>query len=846
MNVIDVQSILNELFEEELTNDRDRHIIFWYDEAAEFIDEVDKLELDGVRIWKFSDHNLFATKYELEINDLTSHFLLYTNSPKPAPREDWLFNLYKLGSEFTADKITIFMRKLGLEDDRLRPVFMEYGQFFNSNARFESFRKYPVDVYTEETIDLNILSVLTRSRINTMDEMLKALFASEQSGEYEAWKMIKKFGNEEKFWALVEKYYGYTLEEKSLQSLLTFFMMTYVTEQNVDIHYPKTWTEYVSPRPTNAIVFMNQWMNHRKDRMIFNVLSDQISHFAKIEMHINEWDIHELSSFDAFRIFDERIIEFIADQLTNKVGHFEDYEQLILKRRKKHWYPEYKEGYEALMQAVRFFELVDKLDQFIPEEQATNTFHSYVNTYHKLDMYYRKFYIAYDKLTSKEPLRNVRELLESTYTNWFVHELAIKWVGSLEREGDSWFLPQIKRQSNFYDEWVKSYVDNGQRVFVIISDALRFEVAKELVETLNSERKASTELTALQGVLPSYTALGMASLLPHKKISLSDDGEVFVDGLRASSTKNRNTILQQHVSESVAFTFEELSSMDRTTLREACSGLKVVYIYHNTIDAIGDHPATERDVFSAAEDAIKDIRLLINRLVNNLSAANILITADHGFIYQRDKLNVSQLTSKQIEENIVTNRRFILSERYNEIEGTLSYRMDEMLQDEQITYVTVPKGINRFQIQGAGANFVHGGAMLQEIVIPIITFKNDRSTSRRNVVRHVDVKLTSPTRKITHTESFLEFFQTVAVENKVLPIQLYAYFVDEDGLKISNSCHIIADSKAIEAYERTWKEKFIFKSIEYDRRKDYYLVLEEEDGYIYEKYPFTIDILPAF
>lgn len=844
MNVIDVQSILNELFEEELTNDRDRHIIFWYDEAAEFIDEVDKLELDGVRILKFSAHNLFATKYELEVNDLTSHFLLYTNSQKPAPREDWLFNLYKLGSEFTADKITIFMRKLGLEDDRLRPVFMEYGQFFNSNARFESFRKYPVDVYTEESIDLNVLSVLTRSRINTMDEILKALFASEQSGEYEAWKMIKKFGNEEKFWALVEKYYGYTLEEKSLQSLLTFFMMTYVTEQNVDINYPKTWTEFVSPRPTNAIVFMNQWMNHRKDRLIFNALSDQISHLSKIEMHIKEWDIHELSAFDAFRIFDERIIEFIADQLTNKVGHYEDYEELIMKRRKKHWYPEYKDEYEALMQAAIFFELVDKLDQFIPEEQATTIFHSYVNTYYKLDTYYRKFYIAYDNLTAKEPLRNVRELLESTYTNWFVQELAIKWVSGLERAGDSWFLPQIKKQSDFYDEWVKSYVDNDQRVFVIISDALRFEVAKELMETLNSERKASTELTAVQGVLPSYTALGMASLLPHKSLTISNDGEVFVDGIRASSTKNRNTILQKYETESVAFTFEELSAMGRASLREACSGLKVVYIYHNAIDAIGDNPATERDVFSSTENAMNDISVLINRLVNNLSASNILITADHGFVYQRDKLNISQLTSKQTEDSIITNRRFILSEKNNQMEGTLSYRMDEMLQDEQIKYVTVPKGANRFQVQGSGANFVHGGAMLQEIVIPVITFKNDRSKSNRHVVRHVDVKLTSPTRKITSEEMYVEFFQTSAIEEKTLPLHLRAYFVDEDGDDISNECRIIADSKADEAYERTWKERFIFKSISYDRTKNYYLILEDENGAIYERYPFTIDIIP--
>lgn len=82
----------------------------------DFVDEIDYVQLEDVRNWQFLEHNLFETKYELEINDTQSNFLLYTNMSKPFPREDWLFNLYKLGLEFTADKITIFMRKLGPED----------------------------------------------------------------------------------------------------------------------------------------------------------------------------------------------------------------------------------------------------------------------------------------------------------------------------------------------------------------------------------------------------------------------------------------------------------------------------------------------------------------------------------------------------------------------------------------------------------------------------------------------------------------------------------------------------------------------------------------------------------
>ena len=109
------------------------------------------------------------------------------------------------------------MRQLGIEDDSLRNLFKEYSQFFNNKSRLEAFKSFKTDLYTDEIVDINILSVLTKSKINTMDEILKALFRYESEKDDTAWKSILKYGNEEKFWTLVEKYYGYT-KEKSLIS----------------------------------------------------------------------------------------------------------------------------------------------------------------------------------------------------------------------------------------------------------------------------------------------------------------------------------------------------------------------------------------------------------------------------------------------------------------------------------------------------------------------------------------------------------------------------------------------------------------------------------------------------
>lgn len=190
-------------------------------------------------------------------------------------------------------------------------------------------------------------------------------------------------------------------------------------------------------------------------------------------------------------------------------------------------------------------------------------------------------------------------------------------------------------------------------------------------------------------------------------------------------------------------------------------------------------------------------------------------------------------------------KRFILTDKPTNAEGTLTYSMDYLTNQKEALYVTVPKGVNRFAIPGAGANFVHGGAMLQEIVVPVITFKNDRSRSLANKAKKVDVKLTTPTRKITNQIMYLEFLQMSRVEDKKLPLRLQLYFVDEDGQRVSNESIIIADSVSTQSGERIFREKFVFKDIAYDKRKTYYLVLEDEDTTvdgIYERYPFTIDI----
>ncbi|MCM3122889.1 MULTISPECIES: BREX-1 system phosphatase PglZ type A [unclassified Mesobacillus] len=845
MNLKEVNRVLQDTFNKQLTEGKKRHIVFWYDEEGEFIEDIDGLNLENIRVWKLTQYNLFATKYELEKNDPHSHFLIYANMAKPNPREDWLLGVYKYSFEFATDKITVIMRDLGVTNDSLRPVFKKYTKFFNNKDRYATFQSYDIQEYTEEKIDIAVLSTLCKSYINNLDEVVKTLFKELNQDDKKAWESIQKFGDEDSFWNLMEKHYYYSLNERSIQDLFIFFTLTNISA-SLNFLLPNTWTKYISSSPTNCIVLMNQFMNNKTDRLEYNKLAIEIENMVKVSDYIDEWEIKDFIKTDVFQIFDEKIINYISTQLKNDIHQYDSYVDLISERRTLHWYPEFKYEYESLIQAIHLLKKAYDLDFFIRQESPFEMFKEYSENYYKIDTAYRKFYVAFDKLENKERLLSIKEKVDNAYTNWFADELSIKWCNSVEGElRNHWAITGMDQQYDFYKTTIQPYINKGERVFVIISDALRFEAAKELSELLNNERKGSTEIVTMQGVLPSYTDLGMAVLLPHKHITYQD-GQVEVDGIRASGIENRNNILQKYVDDSIAIQYRNIIDMNRQELRETISGKRLVYIYHNSIDARGDHAATEREVFDAVEDAFVEIRSLVNHLVNSVSASNIVITTDHGFIYNRNPLHASDKVIKNIDNAIIEKRRFLLlnSDANAELEGTMKFSMNYLLHGDE-KHVIVPRGSNRFSVQGAGANYVHGGQMLQEIVIPVIKFKNDRGKSGKNDVSKVEVKLTSISRKITSMITYLDFFQTVKVEDKKKPLRLKIYFADEEGNRLSNENIIIADSKSSKPEERTFKEKFVFKNMTYDKVKKYYLIIEDEEESVenvYDKIAFTIDI----
>jgi hypothetical protein len=278
-------------------------------------------------------------------------------------------------------------------------------------------------------------------------------------------------------------------------------------------------------------------------------------------------------------------------------------------------------------------------------------------------------------------------------------------------------------------------------------------------------------------------------------------------------------------------------------MQEKFNGVKLIYVYHNAIDARGDNASTEREVFEATKKALDELAGVVRTLKNNISAINFFITADHGYIYRRTPLAESDKTPKETEGNIETKRRFILTRQRPELQSTQRFTMDYLGIDN--LNVIVPRGANCFKIQGAGSNYVHGGTSLQETMVPLIRYKTGKNMTNALAARKVSLGLTSLQRKVTNKITFLSFFQKEPVGDKLQRLTAKVYFEDENGERISNENIIIADSASPNGEDREYKEKFTLREAAYDKSKLYYLVIKDDEETVereLERIEFRIDI----
>jgi len=844
---------LAERFAAPLVEFHKRRIVFWHDEDGEFSDGIDELDLFGVSVVKLTGSNNFAIKKLLSADDLTGDYLVYDPlSYEKDQQDDWLLDIKLYSEDFRADLVSLQMEELLVEpSSAMRKTMKLYSKFLDNKDRKAKLKRIGHTYQTPLQLHIDIMAVLCGiNGGSAQDVIIAVLSAGLEKESNDALINIEKFGNIEAFWQLVQKYTGYQNSDNRPLSDLAAHILITALSQTMPTSALRGLERFTSDsNKAYCYQLVHEWQRGDDDGDLEEICQT-VERELRLVDRFDKTEISILLKSDTFPAINESILKRYFKEITENVIKVEDIIGVVENRRTAAWYALTEDYLESLYYIAKMQEFyLSHIDGFHIVEPV-KVWKLYTIDAYEMDSYYRHFHFCFGN-TLKSPnahledaLKKCSDVVEGLYREWFLKQLTYTWTkaiaGDLESLG---YVSEINEQRRFYNRYVSPNVSKGNRVFVVISDALRYEVAAELSETLSHATKGTASLEAIQAVFPTITKFGMAALLPGKEVSANEKVEVYVDGNPTSSTAQRGTILNAANPESVAVTYKDLLQMKKQERREMGAGKEIIYIYHNTIDALGDKAATETKVFEACNDAIEELIAIVKIIVNDLSGVNIFITADHGFLYTYKPLEESQKISKQTFSGDILElgRRYALVSPETNSDYMLPVKTERTIGGEPMKGYA-PQDTVRIKVQGGGENYVHGGISLQEMVVPVIVYKGMRTGYKKYVeVQNPGLSLISESRKVSNLMFSLDFLQKQPIGDKVQPCNYTLYFTDEAGAPVSDFQTVIAGRTSNNASDRVFRVRFTLKQAQYNKNKLYRLVIANDTG-APEEVEFRIDI----
>jgi uncharacterized protein (TIGR02687 family) len=833
-----------------------QRIVFWNDPDREFEDTLAELALDGVTTLRLDQVGALEAKIRVERQEPQTKFLLYSPAEEPEFERDWLLDIRLYSRSFRADRASIQLQELGLINQQLRAHLADRRKFFDAKDRVQKLKALVEPTDTASDLDRKMIAVVVKAEQPEFFGILRTIFHAwgEPGVDIDldkpppAWALVERFDLDDAFWRMAKPSFGYEDADPSLKKLLLSLLVTDFAH-NAKGECPQALKGLLVPRhgAPNAVVCLAQWRDSSSKSDSYDRLSAIVASILKIDNHLPAFDIDALVGVMTFLDAEKRIASALRDQVRATVDTVDaaKVREIAAARQVGHWASDalaptidaprkaLHDVYDAVVAAAEFYALRNKYAAGFDYADATSMYRAYEGELFRFDQLYRKFCVAADGAEAQgwNIVKPMRAEMEAHYANGYLTSLALAWGKFLEPKDGllaNWRIDDVPNQHRFFERHVQPWIGEGdnRRAFVIVSDAFRFEAAEELTSLLNGKYRFDAKIASQLGVLPSYTALGMAALLPHKTIAYND-ADVLVDG-KSSVAGGRDAILQ--TVGGIACKAEDLMAKKKDEGREFIRDKHVVYVYHDKIDAIGDDAKTEGETCEAVGKAIEEVATLVSHIVNNLNGHYVVVTADHGFLFTespRTETDKSKLDWKP-DNTVLAKKRYVLAPKLPDHEAAWRGEVNVTAGAQPGMEFWVPKGVNLFHFVG-GARFVHGGAMPQEIVVPVVTVRQVRGKSAQETkVRPVSVQVLGNNHRITSAYCRFDLIQMEAVSDRLKPVTLRVGVFDGD-VAVTDVKTVKFESASGSLDDRKQRLMLTLKDEVYDKKKAYRLVLTDVD-----------------
>lgn len=738
---------------------KNSNIVIWYDCKNEFLQEFNLYDEQGVNKIAF-EGSFIELRYKILLADseLSKKWLIYSNVEN---RQGFLTEFEFFGDTYIAS----------VKDILERYYRIDFGQFDISTLEerlhilkrlWDIIPENVIRSLSQETLD-DIVLTNGFGYVDISKEYTILKYICE-TDKYDS--ILEEAKIKDKFFEFLSLEYGINVSDFNSKDKIAKYIAESLFQseliqksRNKDIR--PFGIELNTNKIMNCVQLLETWANHDIYREKFIEYSKRVSEKYMINV-LNEMELDELFAIEylygieeiLYKKLEIQIFKDVHDSYLIKESLLEYLSGQYVKEEKKNYqYSDIEKGIdiESLKTQLKdlsvfidirrryyfsksrifnkwnilnnIFQLINMLYKFEEEFKIINSNMDNIislyetNNWWKIDLLYRK--VQEDYTLIDDFISRLLNFVDKKYYYQYLKPLNEEISNIIENRHNYEFKTDIQ-----LDFWSKYVSNSDKKTAVIIVDAMRYEMGKEIFSMLNEvENKTIVPLIAS---IPTVTEFGMASLLPNgnTKLIINEENDTIkiMDGNLNYPLNNKSErirfFLEISCGNGVVKNLNEIIDIPMNSLKGEFENKDRILIFSNEIDEAGHIEDSSIQMFPGLLNKIKSA---IKKLVQ-IDIEKIVVVADHGFILTSGLEEWMKVDIPKDMDNIVKKRRYTISR--NRVEGNYITKSAYSVNYNGDLYFNFPRGINVFPVSG-GIKFHHGGISLQELLVPVIVIEKN-------------------------------------------------------------------------------------------------------------------------
>lgn len=759
-----IQSEIKEKF-------KDSNIVIWYDCENRFLQEFNLFDEEGINKIAY-DGSFVELRYKILLQDseLTKKWIIYSN----VENKQGFLNEY----EFFGDTYVSSVKEI-LENN----YKIDFGKFDISTLEERlNILKRLWDIIPENVVrslDQDTLDdiVLTNGfgyvDISKEYTVLKYICETEK---YES--ILEEAKIKDKFFEFIRLEYGIDVSigdsrqavvENIVENLFQSELIQKSRNKNIK---PFDIELLNSNKIMNCVQLLETWANHEVYNEKFIQYSKEMSEKYMTNI-LEEMEMESLFSIEYLYGIEDILYKKLEIQIVRGIKDPYLIRESLIKYLNGIYINENQEIYESNEESLNIDSLKNQLDDLIVFVDIRRRYYfSKVKVFNKWNVLNNIFKLINSIYTFEEDFKSTDNNLDNIIylyevNNWWKIDLMYRkvqedyslvddFISSLLRFSNkkyyyNYLKPLNEEISNFMDNkddyefktniqldfWSKYVSNTNKKTAVLIVDALRYEMGKEIFSMLDEVKNKS--INPLIASIPTVTEFGMASLLPNDNSRLIIDEEIagitIKDGNLDKPLNNKaervKFFLELSNDRGIVKNLNEITDIPINSLKDEFKEKDRILIFSNEIDEAGHIEDSSIQMFPGL---LNKIQSAIRKMVQ-MDIEKIVVVADHGFILTSGLEDWMKVDISKDVDNIVKKRRYTISRK--RIDGNYITKSLYSSNYEGDLYLNFPRGINIFSVSG-GTKFHHGGMSLQELLVPVIVIEKEEESINNYIPQVVE------------------------------------------------------------------------------------------------------------